>query len=257
MSIPSLETTTPSGAPDPGVAASVPSDASLPPAGAVTPSMDETLEKYRREAAIIAQYFPGSALAVIAGKSLSANVSAGGFQVYLASVLGACGSPQDPLEAMMMQQLVQAHFRITDLNAQSATETAPETTAIYTAAASRLMAEFRRSMLALKACRSDANPKPASEPTQGPAAAANRNDAAADAMVKTELAREKSRDTKLRTNSEPSNNERPTVDPSSDRRSAESLEAKRTKPRWSPEASRNGHGNPPLEILNGAQNGRG
>jgi hypothetical protein len=54
---------------------------------------------------------------------------------------------------MLIQQLLLAHHRIGDLQVQAAKATTTEAAALYSAAAARLMAEFRKTSMALREYR--------------------------------------------------------------------------------------------------------
>jgi hypothetical protein len=63
------------------------------------------------------------------------------------------GKPTDPTERMMVEQMIFAHHRIAALHAKAASATTIEAIKVFNAAVVRLMGEFRRSALALKAYR--------------------------------------------------------------------------------------------------------
>jgi hypothetical protein len=94
------------------------------------------------------------------------------WKLYLDGFLQELGSPADPVARLMIQQLALAHFALGRLHVRASTRILPQEVAAYSAAISRLMAEFRRTALALKAYRaatprreadgSRAQPKPSS-----------------------------------------------------------------------------------------------
>lgn len=71
-------------------------------------------------------------------------------QVYLRQLLEDAGSPVDPIERMLIEQLALAHHNIGRLHMRAAAAREPEEHKVLNAAAARLMGEFRRSALALK-----------------------------------------------------------------------------------------------------------
>src|SRR5215510_13156976 len=80
------------------------------------------------------------------------------WKLYLDGFLKELGSPADPVARLMIQQLVLAHFALGRLHVRASTRILPQEVAVYTAAIGRLMAEFRRTALALKAYR-EATPR--------------------------------------------------------------------------------------------------
>jgi hypothetical protein len=87
-------------------------------------------------------------------------------QAYLECLLEDAGNPRDPIERMMVEQLAVAHFRIAQLHVRAQKAQGVEAAKLYTAAAARLLGEFRRTALALRPYRgrlpedrSDANCK--------------------------------------------------------------------------------------------------
>jgi hypothetical protein len=77
--------------------------------------------------------------------------SAAGFKVYLERTLADLGNPTDPVQRMMIEQLVLAHFRIAQLHVDAGYCKHAEGMKLYTAATARLLGEFRRTALALRA----------------------------------------------------------------------------------------------------------
>ncbi len=81
-------------------------------------------------------------------------VSATGFYIYLDRIMKDLGDPKDPIERMMIEQLAMAHFRVAELQVAAANATGSEAAKLYSAAAARMLGEFRRTALSLKAYRS-------------------------------------------------------------------------------------------------------
>jgi hypothetical protein len=77
--------------------------------------------------------------------------SAAGFKVHLERTLADLGNPTDPVERMMIEQLVLAHFRIAQLHVDAGYCKHAEGMKLYTTATARLLGEFRRTALALRA----------------------------------------------------------------------------------------------------------
>jgi hypothetical protein len=78
------------------------------------------------------------------------------YQVYLQRLMADSGDPPDPVERMMLEQLALAHFRVAALHVRAGRAEGLEATKILSAAAARLLGEFRRTALAFKVYRSGA-----------------------------------------------------------------------------------------------------
>ena len=74
-------------------------------------------------------------------------------RLYRDRLIADCGHPKDPIEVMIIEQLALAHFSNGLMQSRAASAREIEATAAFSNAASRLMAEFRRSALALQAYR--------------------------------------------------------------------------------------------------------
>lgn len=101
------------------------------------------------------------------------------FKIYLDSFLKDAGSPTDPVERLLLEQLFLGHHAAGRLHFRAGTTENLEAITAYLAAAARLMAECRRTTLALQGYREAANRKPASDTprrsarTRKPASAIN------------------------------------------------------------------------------------
>jgi hypothetical protein len=84
------------------------------------------------------------------------QIDEGAFKIYRNRLLADCGSPSDPVEVMVIGQLALAHLNLGLLQCRAANARKAEATWVYATAAARLMAEFRRSALALQAYRAAA-----------------------------------------------------------------------------------------------------
>jgi hypothetical protein len=80
------------------------------------------------------------------GKLLDAE----SFRVYRDLLLEEAGSPSDPLERMLIEQLALAHFTIGRLHIRSCMVENAKLAVAFTDAATRLLGEFRRCTLALE-----------------------------------------------------------------------------------------------------------
>jgi hypothetical protein len=105
------------------------------------------------QAILIREAFASSILASIASGHLGSFATAEGFKVFCDQYLAASGNPTDPAEVMLCQQLLWSHHRIGQLLVASAAATSPELVEAYGTAAVKLMAEHRRSTMALREYR--------------------------------------------------------------------------------------------------------
>jgi hypothetical protein len=148
-----------------------------------------------QQAGALHTFAPGAYLYGVTGSVLGPSMKVQGCQTYLDELTRQAASGTDPVEQMLVQQLVWAHHAIGVLHVQAgSSKRAAEVTA-YHAALARLMAEFRRSSLALKAYREGGRARRggkggprARRPRKVPARAANgRPDAQQESGPATEL----------------------------------------------------------------------
>jgi len=145
------------------LAAAEPANASTPNAPPLTAA-----EKAQRLRDFGPAAYLYGASAPLLGEALDVDT----WKLYLDGFLKELGSPADPVARLMIQQLAMAHFALGRLHVRAATRVLPQEVAVYSAAIGRLMAEFRRTALALKAyCKvtprceavgTPAKPKPSS-----------------------------------------------------------------------------------------------
>lgn len=109
------------------------------------------LARAERKADIIRTLaFPAAmATAIPVGK----DIGAAAFKVYQDRLLREAGSPTNPVEIMLLEQLSLAHLRVAQLHAQAELAKSIEETKVCSTAATRLTGEVRRLALALKAYR--------------------------------------------------------------------------------------------------------
>jgi hypothetical protein len=74
-------------------------------------------------------------------------------RIFLEVLLRDAGNPSDPVEVMLLEQLTLAHFRIAQLHVAAGGAQGLEATKLLNGATSRLLGEFRRTCLALRAYR--------------------------------------------------------------------------------------------------------
>ena len=87
------------------------------------------------------------------------TVEAPGAKVYVNSFIRDAGEPTDPVELILLQQLLMAHHRVAQLHARAEGVTAPEAVKVLNAAASRLLGEVRRLALAIRQYRAPVSPR--------------------------------------------------------------------------------------------------
>jgi hypothetical protein len=75
------------------------------------------------------------------------------YRLYRDRLLSDAGSPTDPVEVMIIEQLGLAHFTMGLMTAKATNAGNVNACGTYAVASARLMAEFRRSALALQAYR--------------------------------------------------------------------------------------------------------
>lgn len=84
---------------------------------------------------------------------LDSFVETPAFRVFLQRLMADLGNPQDPIEKMLAEQLALAHFRIAQLHIGAGQAKSQEAVKLYNTVCARMLGEFRRSCLALRALR--------------------------------------------------------------------------------------------------------
>jgi hypothetical protein len=110
-------------------------------------------EKFQAQAEAVRDTFGGFALAGCLSQVFEGRVESGGYMAYVAAALEQARATDDPLERMMVEQLLWAHHRIGVLQRQAAANNNADTIAILTTAAARLMKECRQAVMALQQYR--------------------------------------------------------------------------------------------------------
>jgi hypothetical protein len=135
--------------------APIPSPGKTPAAEAATgPTHPQQTAGHRppeQQAAIARQAILPAALASSIG--LDRYIQATGYRRYLDDLLKDAGSPTDPVEVMLIEQLAVCHLRAAQLQGQAGQAESLAAIELYNAAAARLTAEFRKTALVLKQYR--------------------------------------------------------------------------------------------------------
>jgi hypothetical protein len=126
------------------------------------------------------------------------------FKVYLDDLLQRSGASSDPIEQMLVHQLAQAHFAVARLHVRSSGSRDTGAAVAYTAAAARLMAEFRRTSLALQAYR-EAAARRQGEAAQPTCQVRGKKRRASTAKGKCQRTKMKTANSELGSNPAPSN----------------------------------------------------
>ena len=125
----------------------------------------------------------GSAFMYMTTSGVFREVDCQAFKRYRDNLIARCGSPGDPIEVMLIEQLALAHLNIGRLHFRSATADGLEGARVYGALAIGLTGELRRTALALQDYREksraiEAGPsQAATSPADGPGAADDREGA--------------------------------------------------------------------------------
>jgi hypothetical protein len=130
----------------------VPGDATAQPA----PGLDDARHVAGQRTAQAAQVLREQLFAALMADALGYDDPFDGpaARAYLERLCEDAGNPRDPIERMMVEQLAVAHFRIVQLHVRAQKAQGVEAAKLYNGAAARLLGEFRRTALGLRAYRS-------------------------------------------------------------------------------------------------------
>jgi len=112
---------------------------------------EPTVEELIAQQAVNLKDVAGASQMYIAvSASIAPHISTEAFKIYRQKLLEQSGSPTDPIEIMLIEQIALAHFHIGRLHLKSCSTAQGPLAVAYADAATRLTAEFRRSALALE-----------------------------------------------------------------------------------------------------------
>jgi hypothetical protein len=136
--------------------AAVKPEAGPPPGASIVLNFPPDYKSFHKEAAIARDFAIPAALSLIIGAE---RVSTLGAASYLTTIYPDGKTPADPVEKILLEQLVMAHHRSALLNVRAHQAVNPESVAIFSTAATRLGAEIRRTALAIRQYRQPSSSK--------------------------------------------------------------------------------------------------
>ena len=89
---------------------------------------------------------------VVSTLRLPGSIDTVAVRIFLEDLLARSGSPDDPVEVMLLKQIALANFRLGDLHALAA-DAKGEAAKLLNGATARLLGEFRRMILSLATYR--------------------------------------------------------------------------------------------------------
>ena len=124
-----------------------------------TPSKALCISDFQQGAEVVKDATAMGVLSIVAAKMFKDSIPASSYQLYRNDLLHNSGKPTDPIEVMLIEQLMWAHHAIGNLHVLTASATTAEETNTYSACTTNLMGEFRRTSLALKEYRGPTIPQ--------------------------------------------------------------------------------------------------
>jgi len=119
----------------------------------------KNLEKLHANADVFLELAAGTYLHRLVEKSFGNQFSPAALQAYRDRLLREAGDPIDPIEQLLIEQLLLAHHALGRLHMRASEATSPEAAKAYYGAASRLMGEVRRLALAIRTYRTPVQAK--------------------------------------------------------------------------------------------------
>src|SRR5208282_2876261 len=109
------------------------------------PPAEPTIEEIIAQQALNLKDVTGASQMYIAvSSSIAPDISTEAFKQYRKTLLEQAGSPTDPIEIMLIEQIALAHFHIGRLHLKSCSTAQAQLAVAFADAATRLTAEFRR-----------------------------------------------------------------------------------------------------------------
>jgi hypothetical protein len=139
--------------PNPRRAAAAPE---APATSPVAETREQKITRLKDEAMIARDLLIPGALSAILGSKLVSHL---GVKIYVNTFYRDNGCPTDPVEIMMLEQLLLAHHRLAQLHVRATEVTSPDLLKIINTAVTDLMGEFRRLSLAIRIYRKPPSPK--------------------------------------------------------------------------------------------------
>lgn len=137
-----------------------PSPSADPPPGGRRPAAPSGAGLDRRTAEQAVEHYAnhiantvGSAFMYMTTSGVFREVDCQAFKRYRDNLIAGCGSPSDPIEVMLIEQMALANLNIGRLHFRSATADGLEGARVYGALAIGLTGELRRTAIALQAYR--------------------------------------------------------------------------------------------------------
>ena len=123
--------------------------------GQPTPGPTEVINPARHFAGHLRETIMPLYLSAILGRVMP-QIDLMAFKIYRNQFLFDCGNPTDPIECILIDQIVMAHLITGHLQVKGAHESSAESAGVYLGAAARLTGELRRTARALQVFRSAA-----------------------------------------------------------------------------------------------------
>lgn len=120
-----------------------------------TPGFDEAKHAKTQRAAQGAELLREAIFPSLMATALGFDryVDVHGFKVFLSRLMTDLGNPTDPIERMLAEQLALMHFRVAALHASAGEAKSQDAVKVLNSACARLLGEFRRSCITLRALR--------------------------------------------------------------------------------------------------------
>jgi hypothetical protein len=143
------------------------SDASLPKDHSTPPAETANEEIVKVQADAIQNIAGAGYVSAVVSSAIGDGYDPNSFIEYRDELLRQCGEPTDPLVIMMIEQIALAFHAIGGLRLKSVLAKSPEVAIAFSDAGTRLLAEFRRCVLALEDYRVRGTVRQSAEKSRG------------------------------------------------------------------------------------------